>query len=322
MKEDEEDGGISVEFDQCAQEISYYKSCLEDRGDGSGDVSRCDSAVCLNSARDPLPAVLQRFNSSRRNHCVRTFREENVKISQSYRKEMEKQRTGTDSYLLTQQRLVIHLIDFVDLPLKKNTKRRIWTDRVTSPLYTITESGLEVNSDYFFPMESPYASIQKSYLRSLADSLTRSHRKLIEICDFVERCEEHSQLMLPTLIAVLCDWVNGFLRDHTRQLDELRSERLDDPLHTLSRLNTIVEDVEIVRLIIGDDAGRNIWLWEDIEKSWNRVFLLTQHEALVKKRIVVKNLQRKWTRALLSTMDHIFETGRVPPGVVHFVLHK
>ncbi|KAF1766175.1 hypothetical protein GCK72_006131 [Caenorhabditis remanei] len=322
MKEDDEDGGISVEFDQCRQEVNFYTSCLEDRGDDCGDISRSDSAVCLNSARDPFPAVLQKFNSSRRNHQLRTFPEINVKMCQVLRKEMEKQRNGTDSYLLTQQRLSIHLIDFVDLPLKKNTERRIWTDRVTVPLYTMTESGLDVNSDYFFPMESPYAAIQKSYLRSLADNLTRSHRKLIEICDFVERCGEHSQLMLPTLIAVLCDWVNGFLRDHTHKLDELRTERLADPLLTLARLNPIIEDVEIVRSMIGDDATRHVWLWEDIEASWNRVFLLTQHEAIGKKRKVVEKLQQKWIGSLLSTMDHIFEIGRVPAGIVHFVLHK
>ena len=208
---------------------------------------------------------------------------------------------------------------------------------MTVPLYTMTESGLDVNSDYFFPMESPYAAIQKSYvrslfqnkyqnsnlqLRSLADNLTRSHRKLIEICDFVERCGEHSQLMLPTLIAVLCDWVNGFLRDHTHKLDELRTERLADPLLTLARLNPIIEDVEIVRSMIGDDATRHVWLWEDIEASWNRVFLLTQHEAIAKKRKVVEKLQQKWIGSLLSTMDHIFEIGRVPAGIVHFVLHK
>ncbi|EGT56308.1 hypothetical protein CAEBREN_30009 [Caenorhabditis brenneri] len=295
---------------------------LNNRWDASAAETENIEDVILIEEKMNLLRKLQKFNTPRRDHKIRTFHEINVKTCLAYRKEMAKQRNGTDSYLLTQQRLSIHLIDFVDIPLKKNTQRRIWTDRVTSPLYTMTESGLEVNSDYFFPMESPYAAIQKSYLRSLADSLTRSHRKLIEICDFVERCEEHSQLMLPTLIAVLCDWVNGFLRDHTRQLDELRIERLDDPLQTLARLNVIVEDVEIVRAMIGEDAGRNVWIWEDIEQSWNRVFLLTQHEAIVKKRKIGQKLQKKWIAALLSTMDHIFETGRVPAGVVHFVLHK
>lgn len=116
MKEDEEDGGIGVDFDQCTEEFQFYTSCLEDRGDGN--VSRADSAVCLNSARDPFPAETQKFNSSRRNHHVRIFHEAHVKRCQRYREEMETQRNGTDSYLLTQQRLSIHLIDFVDLPLK------------------------------------------------------------------------------------------------------------------------------------------------------------------------------------------------------------
>lgn len=202
----------------------------------------------------------------------------------------------------------------------------------------MTQSGLEVNGDYFFPMESPYAAIQKLYvsdliltllspipnfqLRSLADNLTRTHRMLAEICDFVEKCQEHSHLLLPILISVLCDWVNEFLRDHTRTLDKLRGERLVDPFQTLARLHSVAEDVEVVRQAIGEDVGRNVWLWEDIEKSWNRVFLLSQNEALVKKRAVMKRLQCKWTDALLFTMDHIFEVGRVPAGLVHFVFHK
>lgn len=190
------------------------------------------------------------------------------------------------------------------------------------PLYRLTSGGLEVNSDYYFPMESPYANIQKSYLRTLADHLTRTHRKLNEICEFVERCEEHSQLMLPTLITVLCDWVKQFLRDHACHLDELRAERLEDPLQTLARLNKNMEEVEIVRAVIGDDVGRHIWLWEDIENSWNRVFLLTQMDAIAKKRDVVKLLQNKWIRALLSIMDHIFEIGRVPAAIDYFVLHN
>uniref|UniRef100_A0A8R1DLP5 Uncharacterized protein n=1 Tax=Caenorhabditis japonica TaxID=281687 RepID=A0A8R1DLP5_CAEJA len=284
MKEDDEDGGIGEDFDQCANEALFYQSCLEDRGDGDGNLSRADSAVCLNSPRDPAPAALQKFNSSRRNHHVRTFHEINVKRCQAYRKEMEKHRTGTDSYLLTQQRLAIHLIDFFDLPLKENMQRRIWTDRVTSPLYSMTERGLEVNNDYFFPMESPFANIQKSYLRSLADNLTRSHRKLAEISSFVENCEERSQLTLPMLISVLCDSAKQFLRDHSKNLDELRSQRPVDPLQTLAKLNLFTEDVEVVRAMIGEDAERQIWLWEDIEKSWNRIFLLTQQEAIVMKR--------------------------------------
>lgn len=128
--------------------------------------------------------------------------------------------------------------------------------------------------------------------------------------------------MLPTLITVLCDWVKQFLRDHACHLDELRAERLEDPLQTLARLNKNMEEVEIVRAVIGDDVGRHIWLWEDIENSWNRVFLLTQMDAIAKKRDVVKLLQNKWIRALLSIMDHIFEIGRVPAAIDYFVLHK
>ncbi|CAI2345931.1 unnamed protein product [Caenorhabditis sp. 36 PRJEB53466] len=318
MKEDEEDGGIAMEFDQCAQETMFYASCVEDRGDGN--ISRTDSAVSMN--REPPPVVLQKFNSSRRDHHLRTFHEINVKRCQAYRKEMEEQRKGTDTYLLTQQKLAVHLIDFIDVPLKKTTQRRIWTDRVTTPLYSMTGSGLEVSGDYFFPMESPYATIQRSYLRSLADNLTRTYRKIVEINEFVEKCSEHSQLMLPMLMAVLCDWAKEFLRDHARRLDELRAERLVDPLQTLARLNPMVEDVEVVREMLGEDTGKSVWLWEDIEKSWNRIFLLTQREALVKKREVVRRLQSRWIGALLSTMDHIFEVGRVPAEAIHFVLHK
>ncbi|CAI5441986.1 unnamed protein product [Caenorhabditis angaria] len=325
--EEEEDVGIGVEmdFDQCSEEATYYTQCanLREKTGEKGDFERVDSAVSLTSPRDAFPAKLQKLNGSRKINEKRTFEESAVKRTIGFKKEMQKQSKTTDSYLLSHQRLATHLIDFIDVPMNKNLRRRLDLDKVKIPLFSMSETGLDICSDYFFPMESPFSKIEMSYLRTLSENLSKSHRKLKEIVEFVDMIGEKSRVTIPMLIRVFYEWAVEFLRDHTFRLDELRSKRLVDPFQVLANLKPICEEIDLVRIIIGEDSIRQFWMWEGIEMSWNRVFLITQKHATIQKNTrLMRNLQEKWVQTLLQTMDHIFESGRVPLESRHFVLHK
>ncbi|CAB3411163.1 unnamed protein product [Caenorhabditis bovis] len=321
MYDDFDDAGIGVEFDQCAYEKTFYSQCRNERGD-SEDSDRPDSACVLESARDPVPPVKQNFNGCRRKNHLRTFHPIIVKRAHLFRNKMNEIHRRNDGYLLTPQRLAMHLLDFIDISPGVKLQRRVCSDRVEYPLFSVSDSGLEVHSDYFFPLESPYAIIQKSYLRILGEKLARPRRKLTEICNFVERISERSQLITPLPILIIRDWVVEFLNDFGWQIEKIRSKRPLDPLKVLAQTERLCRDIDVVRRLIGDDASKQTWLWEDIEHCWNRIFLLTEMEALQTNNECVRKLQNRWISALLRVMDHIYENGRVPINIGPFVLHK
>ncbi|CAD6199927.1 unnamed protein product [Caenorhabditis auriculariae] len=302
---DEEDVGIGVDFDYCQYEEKFYEETYRRNGDSSDD----DSALSVSSPRDPPPFRQQTKNVSELSTRLSLRRAELLSIS-AYQ-----YRLRGDQWVLSEARLVTHLLDFMDLPAKQHRfVSRICTDTVDPPLFSVGDCGLEIDDRYSFPPTSFLCPIQKSYLRSLGETILPYHRHLVELLRF---CQS-------TPSCWKCFHASS-CQGNMRLVDKLRRRLLKDTPRVLTCLYDQWQKVSLIYKVTASFLRRRTWKWEDVEEIWTSLFLLTSNQRLhpLPQREQLADLQKRCYEMLLRIMDSIYTLGKVPPGVAdHFVLFK
>ncbi|KIH64605.1 fzo-like region [Ancylostoma duodenale] len=171
------DDGLKYDIDLIKEELEYYKKEQEKRRE-DGDVSDNDSAI--DSARVwDLPVPVRTQNGPRKKTDVCTVVQRAITLKNLHKVELLR----AEQYILTKDRLVFHLLAFIDLP--KN-QPPAYED---PPLYSVCNDAIVVDSNYQFKESDPQAQYGEEHLVNIAIPYLATHLELRELTNFVDKLE-------------------------------------------------------------------------------------------------------------------------------------
>ncbi|VDM70601.1 unnamed protein product, partial [Strongylus vulgaris] len=141
------DDGYVYEVDLIKEEYEYYKRKERERKD-DGDLSDNDSAI--DSARIwNLPVPLAQENSPRKNTKICTVSQRAIILKNLHKVELLRYRACAEQYILNKDRLLFHLLEFIDLPKEKPSAYE------DPPLYSVCNDAIVVDPNYQFEENNP-----------------------------------------------------------------------------------------------------------------------------------------------------------------------
>ncbi|RCN29431.1 hypothetical protein ANCCAN_24809 [Ancylostoma caninum] len=288
----------------CTFQLEYYKKEQEKRRE-DGDISDNDSAI--DSARVwDLHVPLATRNGPRRKTDVCTVAQRAVTLKNLHKVELLRYRACAEQYILTKDRLLFHLLAFIDLP---KDQPPAYED---PPLYSVCNDAIVVDSNYQFKESDPQAQYGEEHLVNIATPYLATHVELHEITNFVGKLE--SAKGLPAFWQIFLNFIRQFFADYGSAVSSLRRRKRLSIAALLERTRPIRECVHLLYVLTCAWFEAYKFDWLNVELAWNNVFIVMDQGAELNKdeTTLVIQLQEGYCQLLLRIMDHIYSFGNVP----------
>ncbi|VDO75601.1 unnamed protein product [Heligmosomoides polygyrus] len=287
--------GFSYDIDLIAEELEYFKA--KQQGKDDGNISDTDSAIHTTPrVWYPLPVPVTESNGLQESTKTFVVSERALKLKNLHKVELLRYRSCGEQYILSADRLVFHLLAFIDL---RERGQGAYDD---PPLFSVCNDAILLN------IVAPYYS---------------THMALRELVDFADRLEWSRDL--PAFWEVFLVFIREFFADYRVSLSELRKQKR---LSVAGLLESTAEFRDAVHLL---HSLTCCWFevhqfeWIHVELAWNNFFaMMDERSALTKaEAAIVTCLQKAYGGALLRVMDHIYSFGQVPKNWErHFILYN
>ncbi|EYC05220.1 hypothetical protein Y032_0083g1654 [Ancylostoma ceylanicum] len=298
------DDGFKYDIDLIKEEIEYYKKEREKRKE-DGDISDNDSAI--DSARVwNLPVPLATQNGPRKKTEVCTVVQRGVTLKNLHKVELLRYRACAEQYILTKDRLVFHLLAFIDLP---KGHPPAYED---PPLYSVCNDAIVVDSNYQFKESDPHSQYGEEHLVNIATPYLATHVELREVTNFVDKLE--SMTGLPAFWQIFVNFMRQFFADYGSAISSLRRKKRLSIAALLERTRPIRDCVHLLYVLTSAWFESHKFDWVNVELAWNNVFVVMDQGAELNEdeTTLMIQLQEGYCQLLLKIMDHIYSFGNVP----------
>ncbi|KAK6732036.1 hypothetical protein RB195_016423 [Necator americanus] len=308
------DDVFKYDIDLIKEEVEYYKRKQAHKEDG--DVSDEDSAI--GSARVwKLTVPLATLNGPRRNTNVCTVNQRAITFKNLHNVELLRYRACGEQYILTKDRLVFHLLAFIDLPKEEPSA---YDD---PPFYSIINETIVVNPNYRFKKSDPQSQYGEEFLANIVAPYTATYVELRELTNFVDKLE--SNAALPVFWQVFLGFIQQFFADYRRAISALRRQKRLYVADLLEKSRPLRKCVRLLHMLTSAWFEVYKFDWIHVELAWNNIFVvmdcgaeLSEDEAKL-----VSRLQEGYCQLLLRIMDRIYSLGEVPKNYEnHFILYN
>lgn len=308
--------GFSYDIDLIAEELEYFKA--KQQGKDDGNISDTDSAIHTTPrVWYPLPVPVTESNGLQESTKTFVVSERALKLKNLHKVELLRYRSCGEQYILSADRLVFHLLAFIDL---RERGQGAYDD---PPLFSVCNDAIVIDRNYKFPRENPRSLYGENYLLNIVAPYYSTHMALRELVDFADRLEWSRDL--PAFWEVFLVFIREFFADYRVSLSELRKQKR---LSVAGLLESTAEFRDAVHLL---HSLTCCWFevhqfeWIHVELAWNNFFaMMDERSALTKaEAAIVTCLQKAYGGALLRVMDHIYSFGQVPKNWErHFILYN
>ncbi|KAL6733689.1 hypothetical protein Aduo_004316 [Ancylostoma duodenale] len=298
------DDGFKYDIDLIKEELEYYKKEREKRRE-DGDISDNDSAIDSTRVWD-LHVPLATHNGPRKKTDVCTVVQRAITLKNLHKVELLRYRACAEQYILTKDRLVFHLLAFIDLP--KN-QPPAYED---PPLYSVCNDAIVVDSNYQFKESDPQAQYGEEHLVNIAIPYLTTHLELRELTNFVGKLESTKEL--PAFWQIFLTFMRQFFADYGGAISSLRRRKHLSIAAMLERTRPIRECVHLLYVLTSAWFESYKFDWVNVELAWNNVFVVMDQGAELNEdeTTLVIQLQEGYCQLLLRIMDHIYSFGNVP----------
>lgn len=298
-----ENDGYKYDIDLIKEELDYY---IRKEEDGGISKARENDSTMERPHIRPIQIASVKSNGTRRTTSTCKTSRRGVALKNLHNVELLRYRACGEQYLLTEDRLIYHLISFIDIHYDGPTA---YDD---PPFFSVCNDAIVIDANYHYTDENPRSRYSEEHFVNMATPYLSTHIELREIMNFVDKLEQSTTI--PAFWEVFLIFMHNFFADYRKSLSTLRKCEGLSIAGLLDLTKPFRQCVHLIHSLFCSWFEVHKFEWIHIELAWNNLFALMndcagKSEAEVS---MIIQLQEMYQDVLLKIMDYLYSFGKVP----------
>ncbi|PAV70137.1 hypothetical protein WR25_24065 [Diploscapter pachys] len=281
-----------------------------DRSETGRSSERPDSGISIKTPRRDWPLKEVTKNQIHPGICRYVVRESDMKLAELYAIKESEYKLKGENWILTDPRIITHLLDFLDLPPDFRINTRAATE---SPLYSIRNNKISIDDRYQFQDSDLRKTYGLSQVRNYGNLLLQTKTNLLKVIDLVKVLRAVPEIH--GFWKIFLDFLDEYLQFHSAEVDVLRAQNFKRPDLLLCSCDDLKDGVELVMWLVNPHLGKYSWTWKNMDTVWETMYRLWADppEAWTKTQVkIIARLQYLMLPVLISSLEMLYSECVVP----------